>query len=294
MPIVSDRYKIKKCMHIISVPDDNEVQGWQPVGPNGEAFLDLSSVPTFFPGEYLFILEVDDGQYSANSSMALTIGNSMPVVTSTGGGIYQIFDLVSLGGQVSDFDGDLLSYYWQDGEEVICPEQLIKPELEGIPVNLPECILNNLSIGVHNITLHVDDGTNEIVTSAIEVEVVDSTAPTLAPRTEDTILWPPNHVMVDVIIEANASDNGGGPVTLNASIYCNEAEDGLGDGDFSPDWTEPMVDQSSGAITFQLRSERYGSGTSREYTVIIVARDESGNTSQAEVKFVVPHDKRKK
>ena len=272
---------------------NNEIQTWQPVGPNGEAFLDLSEVPNFSTGEYLLILEVDDGQDRANSSITLTVGNSMPVVTSTGAGIYQISDPVSLSGQVSDFDGDLLTYYWQDGDELLCPGQTIQADPEGIPVNLSECILNNLSIGVHKVTLHVDDGTNEIVTSAIEVEVVDSTAPTLAPRTEDTILWPPNHAMVDVIIEANASDNGGGPVTLNASIYCNEAEDGLGDGDFSPDWTEPVIDQNSGTLTFQLRRERYGSGTSREYSVIIVAIDEYGNSSQAEVKFIVPHDKSK-
>jgi YVTN family beta-propeller protein len=274
--------------------DENEVQDWQPVGPNGEAFLDLSSVSTFSAGEYLLILEVEDGHDSAISTMALTVGNSMPVITSTGGGIYQIYDVICLGGQVSDFDGDLLTYYWQDSEEIICPEQLIKPDPEGIPVNLPECIINNLSIGVHTITLNVDDGTNETITSAIEVEVIDSTAPTLMPKTGNTILWPPNHIMVDILIEANASDNGGGPVTLNASIYCNEEEDGLGDGDFAPDWTEPVIDQSNGTLTFQLRRERYGSGTSREYTVIIVAIDESGNSSQTEIKFIVPHDKRKK
>ena len=252
------------------------------------------SVSTFSAGEYLLILEVEDGQDNANSTMALTVGNSMPVITSTGAGIYPIYDVISLGGQVSDFDGDLLTYYWQDSEEIICPEQLIKPDPEGIPVNLPECIINNLNIGVHTITLNVDDGTNETITSAIEVEVIDSTAPTLMPKTGDTILWPPNHMMVDILIEANASDNGGGPVTLNASIYCNEEEDGLGDGDFAPDWTEPVIDQSNGILTFQLRRERYGSGTSREYTVIIVAIDESGNSSQTEIKFIVPHDKRKK
>lgn len=272
---------------------NNEIQSWQPVGPNGAAFLDLSNIHDFSAGEYLLILEIDDGQDSANSSIALTIGNSMPVATSTGAGIYQIFDPVTLNGQVSDFDGDLLTYYWQDGDEVLCSGQ-IQTDLEGIPAALPDCIVDNLSIGVHKITLSIDDGINKSITSAIEVEIIDSTAPTLIPKTGDTILWPPNHSMADILIEANASDNGGGPVTLNASIYCNEEEDGLGDGDFAPDWTEPVIDQSNGTLTFQLRRERYGSGTCREYTVIIVAMDEAENSSQAEIKFIVPHDKRKK
>lgn len=273
---------------------DIEIQTWQAVGPNGEAFLDLSTVPDFSAGEYLLKLEVDDGQDRANSSITLTVGNSMPVVTSTGAGIYQIYDPVTLSGQVSDFDGDLLTYYWQDGDEALCPEQTIQADPDGIPATLPDCIVDNLSIGVHKITLNVNDGINETVSSTIEVQVIDSIAPTIIPQTGNTILWPPNHSMADIIIVANASDNGGGPATLNVSIYSNEAEDGLGDGDFAPDWTEPVIDQNSGILSFQLRRERYGNGTSREYTVIIVANDESGNSSQAEVKFVVPHDKRKK
>ena len=100
--------------------------------------------------------------------------------------------------------------------------------------------------------------------------------------------------MVDIIIEANAEDDSGLPVTLSATVSSNEPQDGQGDGDQSPDWTEPVIDQENGIITLQLRSERSGSGDGRIYTITITATDQADNSSQAEVEIIVPHDKRKK
>ncbi|MBS3905522.1 MAG: hypothetical protein KGZ49_00675, partial [Syntrophaceae bacterium] len=74
----------------------------------------------------------------------------------------------------------------------------------------------------------------------------------------------------------------------------NEPQDGLGDGDTSPDWTEPVIDQINGIITLKLRSERSGRGNGRIYTITITAGDASGNRSQANVEIKVPHDQRKK
>ena len=99
--------------------------------------------------------------------------------------------------------------------------------------------------------------------------------------------------MVDIVIEANAFDNSGFPVTLSAFVASNEPEDGLGDGDTAPDWTEPVIDQDNGIITLQLRAERSGTGDGRVYTITIVATDEAGNASTVDVPLVVPHDKRK-
>ena len=60
------------------------------------------------------------------------------------------------------------------------------------------------------------------------------------------------------------------------------------------DWTEPVIDQDNGIITLQLRAERSGTGEGRIYTITITATDESGNSSQAQVNIIVPHDKRNK
>lgn len=121
--------------------------------------------------------------------------------------------------------------------------------------------------------------------------LVDNTAPTLAPVPDKTILWSPNHKMVNITIWANAADNTGRPVALSAVVGSNEPQDGLGDGDTSPDWTEPVIDQIKGIITLKLRAERSGRGNGRIYTVTITARDASDNRSQANVEIRVPHSR---
>jgi len=225
--------------------------------------------------------------------MILTIDNSAPHAAPTGGGVYEIFTPVTLGGGVSDFDGDVLTFEWLEGGNLLFSGS--QSTLQGgDPVQLPNNIIADLSLGLHTITLKVNDGVNEPVTSDINVEIVDNSVPTLAPDPNKTILWPPNHQMVDIIIEANASDNSGGIVTLSTTVSSNEPEDGLGDGDMSPDWSVPEIDQDNGIITLQLRSERSGTGDGRIYTVTITATDESGNSSQASVEIIVPHDKSKK
>jgi len=97
-----------------------------------------------------------------------------------------------------------------------------------------------------------------------------------------------------IVIETNAADNSGRAVTLSAVVLSNEPEDGLGDGDTAPDWSDLVIDQENGIITLQLRAERSGSGESRVYTITITATDDSGNSSSADVEIIVPHDKGKR
>lgn len=136
----------------------------------------------------------------------------------------------------------------------------------------------------------MDAGYNNVAVTVL----FDNTPPTLAPVANVTTLWPPNHGMVDITIRANASDNSGRPVALAAIVNSNEPQDGLGDGDMRPDWTEPLIDQMNGIITLKLRAERSGRGTGRIYTITIIATDASGNSNQAKVEIKVPRDQRKK
>jgi hypothetical protein len=105
---------------------------------------------------------------------------------------------------------------------------------------------------------------------------------------DKTILWPPNKRLVPVTIKANASDNSGMPVTLNATVSCNESQNG------AVYWTPPFIDQPTGTIYLQLQADRLGKGSGRQYTVTITATDQSGNMSTASVQVMVPHDQRKK
>ena len=264
--------------------------GWTAVS-GGTCELPLAGLNLAL-GQYTLTLEVKDNKGGeATDDMILTVGNSAPNAVATGAGTYADGDAVSLGGQVSDFDGDTLSYEWWEGATSIASGS-VSTIAGGTPVNLPVHFLSP-TLGSHTYTLQVDDGVNTPVTSDIVVNVVDSTAPTLAPVSSDSILWPPNGKMVGIVIAANASDDQGGFVTLSAAVSSDEAASGLWGGDIGPDWTAPAIDQNTGTISLQLRAERDPSGDGRVYTITITAADGSGNSSQAAVNILVPHDQGK-
>ena len=81
---------------------------------------------------------------------------------------------------------------------------------------------------------------------------------------------------------------------VDVTVASSELPDFDGDGSTIPDYYIDGVDDSTGIIELQLRSERSGKGEGRTYTVNITASDESGNQSEAHVEIKAPHDKRKK
>jgi hypothetical protein len=269
------------------VEGETELFTWHPVGPEGEAPFDLCAVPLGL-GEHILTLEVTDDQATSTDSMSLSIDNSPPYVAPTGGGTYELGTLVSVGGEVLDFDGDMLNYHWSEGATNYCSGEIQSIE-GGVPVILPYCELPPLELGAHTLTLTVSDGINAPVSRNIIIDIVDTTEPTLAPVSSKLILWPPNHDMVDIEIDTNAWDNSGMPI-LSATVASNEPIDGLGDSaNPAPDWTSPVIDQETGVVTLQLRAERSGRGDGRIYTVAIIAIDPSGNASTANVEIIVPY-----
>jgi Leucine-rich repeat (LRR) protein len=269
-----------------------ELAATQPVGPGGEADLDLSTLASLALGEHTLTLEVSDGEETSTDDMILTVGNAAPIPAPTGGGTYPFGSTILLGGQVSDFDGDLVGFEWEEGTELLF-DGFVQTTSGDAPVDLSPIGISSFSLDSHTVTLVVCDGVNDPVTKDIEIEVIDTADPTLAPVPDQTILWPPNHDMVEVTIEVNAHDNSGDPVVLTASVTSSEPLDDLGDGSTEADWTIPVIDQVNGLITAQLRAERSGSGDDRVYTISITGTDSSGNSSEAQVEIVVPHSKKK-
>ena len=66
------------------------------------------------------------------------------------------------------------------------------------------------------------------------------------------------------------------------SVSSNEPENGLGDGDTAPDF------EVTGAFSALLRAERSGGGSGRIYSVEMVCRDFSGNSTTATTAVSVP------
>lgn len=265
---------------------------WQEVGPSGAADLDLGAIAEPLGlGTHTLTLEVTNGYATAKDEMYLTVENSAPHAAPTGGGTIEVGSAITLGGQVSDYDGDLLSYAWKEGGAVLSSGQIWALP-ENVPVTLPDFTLAGLSVGTHLLTLEVSDG-RHTAAGELRIDVVDTTAPRLTATADTTILWPPNHQMVQVAIHTEASDNSGGPVQLAAVVASSEPVEGLGDGDMSPDWTEPVIAPDTGIITLELRAERSGRGRGRTYVVRVTATDASGNASTTDVQILVPHDRRK-
>src|SRR5262245_15751597 len=123
--------------------------------------------------------------------------------------------------------------------------------------------------------------------SATATTTASNPAPAVTGASADpSILWPPNHRMVNVTVSYDVTDNcplPPGSCTLNVSS--NEPVLGHGSGHTSPDWI--VLDDHH----VLLRAERQGNGNGRIYTITITCSDSGGNSSTEQVEVTVPHDR---
>jgi uncharacterized repeat protein (TIGR01451 family) len=128
------------------------------------------------------------------------------------------------------------------------------------------------------------DTTND---SATATTTVSNPPPTITNATADpSLLWPPNHRMVNVTVSYDVTDNCPlPPNSCTLSVTSNEPVDGKGDGHTSPDWI--VLDDHH----VLLRAERAGNGNGRIYTITITCTDSGGNSSNEQVEVTVPHDR---
>src|SRR5207302_6838251 len=113
------------------------------------------------------------------------------------------------------------------------------------------------------------------VALGVLVRPVDTTPPVIASVTPSTgSLWPPDHKMVGVTLNVQATDNvDPSPVCRIDSVSSNEPINGLGDGDTAPDWL------ITGLLALDLRAERAGEGSGRIYSIAVNCTDHAGNAS---------------
>jgi hypothetical protein len=108
-------------------------------------------------------------------------------------------------------------------------------------------------------------------------------------------LWPPNHSVIPVTIDASAivannPDTYIRITSVDITEYSGvEAGEAYGENTYDPNNFEPDV-EITGDLSLNLRAERTGPSTGRTYTVNVTATDCAGDhTFTAEVN--VPHDK---
>jgi len=204
-----------------------------------------------------------------------------------------------------DFDnaGDDSVYYYDDVELVnnvgnspgICGAYVTYSEVvaadncggDGVSITQTEGLASGslFPVGTTTNTFLLTNSSGITATCSFDVIVFDTESPVITGVAEYfEPLWPPNHRMIHVPIDYSVWDNCG-ITTSELFVTSNEPVNGLGDGDQAPDW-EILDDHN-----VLLRAERSGTGTGREYYIIIESHDESWNYSNQQVIITVPHDK---
>jgi len=211
------------------------------------------------PGNYMGIqAAVDAGQSPPNGFIFnQQIGTFQPGVTTT-------FRIVRSGNNVT------LSVPSQPGASVTVPLSLV-PSLNSTNAYL---FFGNTAIGTTFSNFRV-----------FPTGAADTTPPVISKLSATpALIWPPNHKMVPVTLDAVATDNVGVTSLKIVSATSNEPDNGLGDGD------TPNDVQITGDLTLNLRAERSGTGNGRIYTVTVKALDAAGNAATKSVTVSVPKD----
>jgi len=148
-----------------------------------------------------------------------------------------------------------------------------------------------LPLGTHVIGLVVMDSKGASDAAQITVMVRDTIPPHLALTLSPSLLWPPNHRMVQVKAAWQVFDAcDPGPAVVLASATSSEPDDATGseDGNTAGDIQDASIGTPDASVL--LRAERSGTGPGRVYALTYAARDGSGNASSSLEIVTVPHD----
>jgi len=118
-----------------------------------------------------------------------------------------------------------------------------------------------------------------------KIKVVDTTPPDFEFSVSPTLLWPPNHKMVDITPKWTASDEcDPEPQVSLVAIVMSEDDNAIGDGHTTGD-----IEIGEGGQIY-VRSERSGAHTGRIYTITYQAVDDCGNVTFRSATVSIPHD----
>jgi hypothetical protein len=134
------------------------------------------------------------------------------------------------------------------------------------------------------------DPEGHVAHCAFDVTVNDTEPPAITVILDPAVLWPPNHQMIPVTASLSLSDNCGAASALLTSVASSEPDDAQGNGDGKT--VDDVQNAAPGTpdLSFDLRSERAGTGQGRVYTATYTATDASGNVATGTGTSFVPHD----
>ncbi len=168
----------------------------------------------------------------------------------------------------SDPDGDPLTFDWSG------------PFVGGTATGVMPTV-DFAGTGMFSVDLTVSDGLATDMCSA-DVTIEDTTPPVVSCSVGTSMLWPPNHDLVDVGLVAEAVDVCSGALPVTVEVFGDEDDEmQSGDGNHSPDAKQDP--------NLRLRAERQGGSDGRVYLVLASAQDPAGNPGHACCAVAVPH-----
>jgi len=161
----------------------------------------------------------------------------------------------------------LATYYSVDGAEFVAGNTLLLGE------------------GVHNVRFFsVDQSGNREALQSLNF-AIDSTAPVVTASASPSSLWPPNHKFVPVTVSGHVSDASGGVPGFVSYRVVDEY------GQVQPSGTARVDANGNYSFVVRLQSSRLGQDKDgRQYTILVAATDEAGNSGSTATSVVVPHD----
>jgi len=186
---------------------------------------------------------------------------------------------------VSDVDGEAVQVVWTLNGTAVETDNI---PAGGPPTSAVVQYTASLPLGINTLAVTATDSDGNVTISSSTITVVDTTDPVIVSTSvKPKVLWPPNHKMVTVRVDAKVTDNCSATTWRIISVTSNQAVDAKGSGNTSPDWR--ITDNH----TVLLRAERSGKGKAgRTYTITVQATDKAGNKSASStVTVTVPHNK---
>lgn len=239
---------------------------------------DFEGNPRIIPGRTNGPAIVDIGAYEFNPINSKPV---LPTISCPDAQTIQCGTQATVTVTVGDADGDDLTVVWTVSGTAI-QTNLLPAGLTTANVSFSA----EFPLGTNLVEVAATDSMSNSVSCSNIVTVVD-TIPPVINRADATpsVLWPPNHSMVPVIVSADVTDNCDSTAWNIIDVQSSESADAGGDGNTSNDW------QITGDHTVLLRAERSGNGPGRIYTITLQAQDFSGNLSTPiNVTVTVPHN----
>jgi hypothetical protein len=175
----------------------------------------------------------------------------------------------------SDPEGDALAVVWAVNGMPVQTNNLPARE-PGLPAMA--ALTETLPVGTNTIVVTATDSGRNTVSCSTLIVVADTTPPAIVSASANpATLWPPDHKLVNVTVRAQVFDACSDTTWKIIRVASNQAVNGKGDGNTSPDWV------ITGDHTLKLRAERSGNNGERIYSITLQAKDAAGNLSATKV-----------